>query len=449
MQRKALVFGAGLLLAIASIVPAQAALAAPTVPSPRSVSVTGDPGGGDGATVHWSPPSLPRGTSLSGYTVTISPAERQPNHGVDRLSARTTSDRFGYLTAGTTYSFAVRAVTNRGTSAAVTVSYTRPGAHVESLYALSSTGSIVSTPVAGGAVTTVATGIASFDADQAGNVYAIPTAGTSIVKYPTAGGSPSTVVSGLSGVSHLQIDTAGRFYVDKAGSVERIAATNGRVTTTVLGPSGKLRDVSGAGLVTTATQSITSYSITFAQYPAAGGAAMSWTLGGYPGIARMAADAQGNVYADIVSGGASGAVFWERITPGQTTLNGDSSLGVVTYDAAALAANGDFSLLEAAKWCNAPSTYPPPVGIGCVPDYSLASVWKRTAAGTVTSTPATGFQLGGEAGPQPVSLGASSLAGDVFVDVSAGPSVGLWKVPAAGGTATQIATGQYTNLVVG
>lgn len=133
MYRAVLTVVATAALVIGGVSPAQAAPLSSVLSAPTAVRVAGS---GSDADVTWSPPRS--GANVTGYKVTIRPAESQPDAGVDRLPASARRDHFGDLHIGTTYTFAVRAIAARGTGAAVAIRYraTTPAPTAQSLFAL-------------------------------------------------------------------------------------------------------------------------------------------------------------------------------------------------------------------------------------------------------------------------------------------------------------------------
>ncbi|WP_175473000.1 hypothetical protein, partial [Curtobacterium sp. MMLR14_014] len=159
------------------------------------------------------------------------------------------------------------------------------------------------------------------------------------------------------------------------------------------------------------------------------------TIVGYP--AGVLADSHGNVYVDIRSTGGAGSWVWYQLKPGATQLTQIEPRYAFEY----AAANADgFSLLQSAQFCPAPSEYRPG---GCTIDRGIPDKLVVGSGGTST-VPVTGLT----AGSRGEHLGAVSAGGDVFVSVDSGPSVGLWKVPAAGGAAQQLDAAQYSRLLV-
>jgi hypothetical protein len=448
MYRAVLTVAAAAVLVTVGALPAQAAPAASTPGTPTTVRVTGS--GGD-ADVTWGAPQT--GAKVTGWRVTITPAEQQPDHGVDNLRASARSDHFGALTARTTYSFAVRAVGAKGLGPAVTVKHTATGTTtdptVQSLFALDPAGNVVRFPVSGsGAPTTIAAKGAGYTADDRGDVF-VPSADlTSITMYPVGGGAARTIASGLHLTADLRSDVAGNLYwVDSvSGSVVKLPVTGGTAKTVVgfnaasasvlrawsVGRDGTVATQAGDGgaiVVNTAAPSgaTTSRTLTFA-----GG---NDTLG-YPTAVLL--DGHGNVYLNERSPGGAGYFGWYLLTPGSTLQTKVAPRLAFEY---AATNSGSFSILQSAEWCTSPAEYGP---TGCAINRSIPDMLVRGADGSSKTLPVTGIT----AGSRGANLGAATESGDVWIDIDQGPTPGLWRVPAAGGAAQQVSAAQFTRLLV-
>lgn len=443
MYRALITVAAAAALVIGGVAPATAAPSSSAPGAPTAVRVTG---AGDSATVTWGPPKS--GAKVTGWKVTISPAQHQPDQGVDRLPAKARSDRFGDLTPKTTYRFSVRAIGAKKTGRTILVRYTTPSVvdTTQSLFALDASGNVVRFAEDGsGTGKVVAANGTGFAADDVGDVFTPSADLTSILFHPADGSATRTLATGLHLTPDLRSDVAGNLYwIDSAtGAVQKLPVGSSTATTVLdLGgtasgsdqrywtvtPDGKVvvfggpaskTYVKGTGI---APRSLTSTSGLGIGYPAA-----------------VLADSHGNVYLDIRSPGAAGSWAWYLLKPGATAPSVIEPRLAFEYGAA----NADgFSLLQSAEWCAAPAEYPTS-HTGCKVDRTIPDKLVVGAGGT--STVAVSGITAGSRGP---NTGAASDDGDVFVDVDSGPSAGLWRVPASGGAAQQLSSAQYSRLLV-
>ncbi|OIH96337.1 fibronectin type III domain-containing protein [Curtobacterium sp. MCBA15_001] len=443
MYRAVLTVAAAAVLVAVGVTPAQAA---PTVPgAPSSVAVSGT--GGD-ADVTW---GLPRsGGAVTGWQVTISPADQQPNRGVDRLPAAARRDHFGSLRDGVTYTFAVRAVGARGTGPAVQVRHraSTPAPAAESLFALDAAGNVVRYPTTGtGTARTIAPNGAGYTADDRGDVFVPSADRTSVLMYPAGGAAPRTVVSGQHLTADLRSDVAGNLYwVDSvSGSVVRLPVTGGAPEPWVSFPQSSLSGARGLWAVgrdgTVSTWSGNQATVTVTSRTPAGATstrAVSFgTVGTFGYVQALLADGHGGLYVNWLSPGAAGAFIWYALPAGATTWVSAEPRLAFEY----AATNTDsFRLLQSAEWCTTPSE-----NTGkCAVDRSIPALTTRAVDGTTTSVPVTGLT----AGSRGANIAAADGAGDVFVDIDAAPTAGLWRVPAAGGAAQQLSAAQFSRLLV-
>lgn len=427
MQRPTLLAVATAFIAVAVLTTAAPADAAPSQPSPPAhVAVTGQD---DSATVTWSAGPPVRRAHVTGYTVAVTPTvqhHRHRDHGVQTVSARTFSARFGHLAAATTYTFTVRAKSGQRTSAPVSVQYTRPAAHVESLYAVDGAAALVRRPVSGGAWKTVAPSGAGYAVDASGTAYVPSADRKTITAYPEAGGS-TVVATGLT-ISDRKLfaDDAGDLFFTQDWTV--VELPHGSRTTRVVG-AGAVAAVSPDGFVAAQTKGAD-----VLLYDPSGA---SRRIPGMPYnyLLAKAVDSAGNVVILNPTSGASGYYSIGVVPAGTTTYT-----SLLEPDAVvALDHEGVLSGLQTATWCNAPSRN---TG-SCVEDTRVSSLWRRTPAGTVTTTPISGLDIGLYT-PAP----AVDAAGDVFVSPINGPDTGLVRVPASGGAVEQLDTATYDELSV-
>jgi hypothetical protein len=428
-------------LVVTGALPATAAPA--TKPgAPTSVRVVG---AADQATVQWSLPKS--GGKVVGWTVAVTPAEQQPDNGVDRLGASARWDRFGALHAGTTYTFAVRAVGAKATTGpAVKVRYTATAAPAEtesqSLFALDVSGAVVRFGTDGStAATTIAANGAGYTADDRGDVF-VPSADlTSIVMYPAGGRAPQMIATGLHLTADLRSDVAGNLYWKDSvsGAVKELPVTGG-TPVTVLPSTGITWAVGRDGTVSAWTGDTTKAAVT-TRTPA--GTTTTRTLssgatGVFGYVRTMIADGHGGLYVNWSSPGAAGAYSWAALPAGATTWTSAEPKLAFEYGATNTAG---FRLLQSAEWCTSPAEYTP---TGCGVDRSITTMVVRAADGTSSTVPVSGVT----AGNRGANVGAADEDGDVFFDVGTGATPGLWRVPAAGGAAQQLAGTQYSRLLV-
>lgn len=436
MYRAVLTAAAAAALVIGGVTPAVAAPSSALPGAPTSVQVSGS---GDGAAVTWSPPRS--GAMPTGWRVTISPATNQPGHGVDRLPANARSDRFGWIRAGVTYSFSVRATTAHGTGPEVRLRYTAPRttAVAQSLFALDASGALVRFPTSGtGTARTVTAAGAGYAADDVGDVFVPSADRTSILFHPARGGAARVLATGLHLTADLRSDVAGNVYwVDSvSGAVMKLGLKGGSVST-VLPSSGTAWTVGRDGTVSAFTT--TSNGGTVATASPQGTvttrtvAAANGTPIGY--FAGLLADGRGTLYVSYRAFGGSYYHGWWSLTPGSSTL-----VQVDTRLAYQYSATNDDSLVlgQSGQWCPALSEESPINP--CVVDHTVTHLWSQNASG-VTKDVATSGVLARSNG---LWIGAADTAGDLFVDADSG----LWRIPATGGPAKQLSTAQWSRLLV-
>lgn len=442
MYRAVLTVAAAAALVIGGVSPAQAAPGSSVPGAPTSVRVVGS---GTDADVTWGAPRA--GAKVTGYRVTISPAERQPDAGVDRLSATARWDHFGDLRIGTTYTFSVRAVAARGTGPAVSVRYraTTPAPVAESLFALDAKGAVVRFPTTGsGGPATVASAGAGFTADDRGDVFVPSADRTSILMYPADGSVARTVATGLHLTADLRSDTAGNLYWQDAvsASIMVLPVTGGaprevvpfRFSTTTL--RGPLWTVGRDGTVWTVTGNALTLVLTQVSPSGVLTTRPIW-YEGIPGVPEaLLADASGNLFVDIAVDGPAGYFFWFSMPAGQTAL---TRLSGASFGTAATNATR-FSLLQSADWCNQAAD----LSGTCTADRTITTELVAGADGSQTVLPVTGLT----AGSRRSFVGASAGSGAVFTVIDQGPTPGLWRVPPGGGAAQRLSSAQYTRLLV-
>lgn len=423
MQRPTLLAAAAAFIAVAALTTGAPANAAPAQPAPPTrVSVSGQ---ADSATVTWAAGAPVRRTHVTGYTVAVTPSGRHRHHRTETVGPRTFSARFGHLAEATTYTFTVRAKSGRTLSAPVSVQYTRPAAHVESLYALDAGGALVSRPVTGGTWRTITADGTGYAVDGSGTAYVASADRHTITAYPESGGSRVVATGVTVDGRSLFADHAGDLFFTHDWAI--LELPHGSVTTRTVG-AGAVVSVSPDGHVAAQAKAAN----VLAYEPS--GAGRSVPAAPYEYLHVLGVDDAGAVYVRNSSTGASGYSSVDVAPGGSTTLT--TLLGPdVTV---ALSQTGVLSGLQPVKWCNAPSR----ASGSCIPDTRVDSLWQRTAAGTVTTKPITGLDVGSFA------QAASDTAGDVFVSPTDGPDTGLVRVPATGGAVQQLDTATYQRLSV-
>jgi len=436
VYRAVLTVAATAALVIGGVTPAVAAPSSRLPGAPTSVQVSGS---GDGAAVTWSPPRS--GATPTGWRVTVSPNTNQPAHGVDRLPASARSDRFGWIRAGVTYSFSVRATTSRGTGPEVRVRYTAPRSTTvaQSLFALDGVGALVRYPTSGTAAPrTVTTAGAGYTADDVGNVFVPSTDRTAILFHPAGGGAARVLATGLHLTPDLRSDVAGNLYwVDSvSGAITKLGLKGGSVTT-VLPSSGTAWTVGRDGTVSAFTTTSNGGTVVTASPQGTVRtrtvAAANGTPIGY--FAGLLADGKGTLYVSYRAFGGSFYYGWWSLAAGSSTLQ-----QVDTRLAYQYSATNDSSLVlgQSAEWCAAIAEQWPPNP--CVADHTVTHLWSQDASGATKDVATSGVL----ARPNGLWLGAADTAGDLFVDAESG----LWRIPAAGGAAQRLSTAQWSRLLV-
>jgi hypothetical protein len=437
VKRQALLV-AGVVAFAAALVAPQAASAATAAPAaPTAVAVTGTPS--LDATVTWAPPhSTP--SAITGYTVSITPAERQPNHGVDALPASARSDRFGDLTAGTTYTFAVRSVSRTGTGSPVRATYTAP--LPQSFYGLSATGAVERFPLSGGAGTVIVPSCGSgYAVDDVGDVVVPATGGTSLVVYPASGGAGRTIATGLSITGGLQFDVPGDLFFQSGSNIVELPATGAPQRT--VGPFVGPWTVSADGTVTTITSGdlYAGFITAVTTYSPSGTVTTRQLADPLQEFASaIEVDGHGNVFF-VASAVGPQWTGWYELPAGSTT---ESIVDGTLLDENGAAYQGGFVEVHDAAFC---STTGNPALRCTQAQFAITTRTSVAPDGTKTDLPASGFELGSfTTGVDHV--GAVDDAGDLLATVPGGDTPGLWLVPASGGAAKLVDAGQFTQLRV-
>ncbi|WIB78254.1 fibronectin type III domain-containing protein [Curtobacterium sp. MCPF17_002] len=439
MYRAALTVAAAAALVIGGITPAVAAPPSRLPGVPTSVQVSG---AGDGATLTWNAPRT--GAAVTGWKVTISPSQRQPDHGVDLLPAAARSDRFGDLIAGTRYALTVRATGAKGAGPAVRVGYTAPRSTrvAQSLFALDASGALVRFPTSGsGRTTTVAAKGAGFTADDIGDVF-VPSADLkSILLYPSGGGAARTLATGLHLTADLRSDVAGNLYwVDSvSGAITKLPVTGGNPVA-LLPSSRNAWSVGRDGSVSAVTATSTGGTVVTAS-PRGIVSTRTITVAGGMSIGTFAgllADGRGTLYLSYRASGGTFYHSWWALPAGSSSLTSVGSRLAYAYSAT----NNDSLVLgQSAEWCAAIAEGGPNA---CTADHTVTHLWARNADGTTQEVTTSGVA----AQSNGLWIGAADSAGDLFVDAVTGATPGLWRVPAAGGAAQRLSPAQFSRLLV-
>lgn len=438
MNRVFIVAATAAALVLGAAAPAAAAPTQSVPSAPTNVHVSGS---ADAATITWSAPG--RSAAITGWTVTMTPYEQQPDKGVDRLPASARSDRYGYLTAGVTYTFTVKATNRRGAGPAVSARYTRPATTptTSALFGLDTASNLVRFPTDGSSTAvTVAPNAVGYTANRQGDAF-VPSAGaTGITEYPHDGSAARVVASGLHVTPDLRTDDAGDlFWADSvSGAITRLPAAGGAPSVVPgLGTPGSLWAVSAKGAVATFRHASSGDVLTVRT---AAGVVTTRTLNGsgpFPSgrADALAIEADDDVYVHSWTVGASGYNTWYLLPIGVTEPTKLSDR--VAFEIGALSRNG-FVLVESKQWCAAPAEYPTP----CAIDRSFSDELVRSGT-TTTKYSVSGITAEDRA---PV-FGATDAAGDLFADIPGGATPGLWRVPAGGGAARQLSVKQFTRLL--
>lgn len=438
MHKAVIVAVAAAALVLGAAAPATAAPGRSVPQAPVSVSVRG---ADDTATMSWRAPV--RSAPITGWIVSAKPVDQRRDHDVAHLQARVRSYRSTSLTPGTTYAFSVRATNTRGSSKAVSVRYTVPAVaapDVPALYGLDAAGNVVRFATDGStASSVVAPNGVGYTADRQGDVFVPSPDGTSITWYPRDGRTPGTVKAGLHVSPDLRNDDTGNLYwADSTTGAVTELSTAGVVTTVPgLGTPGSLFAVAGNGAVATFRHASSGDVLTVRT---AAGAVTTRTLNGngpFPSgrADAMSIESDGDVYIHSWTVGASGYNTWYLLPLGVTEPTRLSDR--TAFEIGALTRDG-FALVESKQWCAAPAEYPKP----CAIDRSFSDELVRSGTITTAET-VTGITAVDRA---PV-FGAADDAGDVFADIPAGPTPGLWRLPAGGGAAQQLSADQFTRLI--
>ncbi len=445
MYRALITVAAAAALVIGGVAPATAAPSSSAPGAPTAVRVTG---AGDSATVTWGPPKS--GAKVTGWKVTISPAQHQPDQGVDRLPAKARSDRFGDLTPKTTYRFSVRAIGAKKTGRTTLVRYTTPSVvdTTQSLFALDASGNVVRFAEDGsGTGKVVAAKGTGFAADDVGDVFTPSADLTSILFHPADGSATRTLATGLHLTPDLRSDVAGNLYwIDSAtGAVQKLPVGSSTATTVLdLGgtatrqrPALLDRHPGRQGRRARRARSARRTSRAPASRP------RSITSPGSSGVgypAAVLADSHGNVYVDIRSPGAAGSWAWYQLKPGATALERHRAPAGVR-----VRGRERRRVLAAAvrRVVQRPRRVPDqPDRLQASTARSRTSSWSAPVGRPPWRSPASRRGRAGRTrAPPPTTATSSSTS-------TAEPSAGLWRVPASGGAAQQLSSAQYSRLLV-
>ncbi len=420
------------------VAPADAAPRVPVPGTPTHVTVAGTD---DSATLSWRPPR--HSGTITGWLVWVKPREHQPDRGITKLRATARSATFRDLHPGTTYTFGVRAKNARGTGHSTTVTYTPPTPQpvAQGLYALDAANNVVRFPAQGAGVPkVVAPNGTGYVVDQRGNVF-IPSADGTRITERSPKGTVRTVASGLHVTPDLRIDDAGTLYwtdsVSRAVTRLPVGARTASVVPDVgvpglmwsVAPNGTVSTLRPTATVTTLFQRTVSGAVSIRNLTASGP---------FPSgrIDSFRSDSLGNVYVHAWTVGAAGYSAWYVVPNGS-----DDATRIADRLAFEIGATTDdgFVLLESKQWCAYPADVPKP----CAIDRSFSDEIVRS--GTTTTTYAVSGITATDRG---LNAGVTDDAGAVFASIPDGPTPGLWRIPAGGGQAQQLATAPYSRLSV-
>jgi hypothetical protein len=438
-MKRVFVLVCSVILSLAWVAPAQAAAKPAWVKptAPTAVTVVAGKTAGQ-AVLSWSSPSTAGTKKIYGYSIVKDGGGARSVYWqkADRDTSKGYTRTFKNLKVGVATTFTVKAWSLAGSSPAATASYTAvPTPTVATVYSVdTATSSVVAVPVSGGAPVTVfsAPDISGLIADSSGNVYF--TAGGAIKKV-AAGGAVSTLATGLGG--ELDVDAAGNVYAVDGQNIVRVSPTGKKAVVFTATEGVDHFTVTAAGVVTVKyeTDSVQTTIVTIA--PGEAPASRVVDCLAYCYGSGMLGDDAGTVYINVIATGASGFSWWPRLATDATVVESVQS-GVVRF-AVAVGPGDRFYQLETTSLCVGPPHHPENPNPPCVDNDTVKQIRVINADGT-------------SAGAVPVSGLSLSQGGDLAVDSKgafylASPT-GLAAIPAAGGAATVLATGSFNEVVV-
>jgi len=419
-------------LIVAGAASAESASAAPRFEPqapPTNVSATGDV---SSVTLSWAAPTTTGKEAPLEYTTRLTPDAGQPLFGLKFVRPTVHSVTYDHLTAGRTYTLSVSDAGRHGVSKPVSVTYTPQS--TETLFAVDGTGTLVKTPVAGGATTSVAAGTISYAVDAAGDAFVLT---STTVEEITAAGVTTTLLTGTNGATALQLDSKNDVFLQEGATIVELPV-GGTTTTTVLSSPARIQgwNVNPAGTVSALEANPGGSTLSIVSIPA-GGPTTTRTVAAVNNANAFNGqfDSKGNLYFTAGYNGASGAQTAEYVPAGTTTVR---SLGGGNFVQGVGLSDANY-LLQSATWCNVPA-----LNAGdCVPDLTVANISVTTNAGVTSTIPVTGLTVGRAKFTSGLATAVTSdTAGRIFVT----ETTGVVSYPSTGGAPTTVLSGIFSDV---
>lgn len=440
-MRRLFVLVCSLVLCVTVVAPARAATAPawpkPTAPTAAAVVVGKTP---SEATLTWSSPTSAGSKKVYGYSIVRDGGDKHLVFWKNAAASPKTGYSYSFvnLKPGTTYTFALKAWSDAGSSVAATVSYTTPGATSSATLVAVSGSSLVSVPAAGGTPKTLVPNgnFGDLRTDGKGSVFWADPSAHTVVKLAAGSSTPTTVASGLVGPRAIAVDGAGTVYIADGPSLIKVTAAGTKSTLYQAASDITTVTVTPSGIVSAAFGAFTNGTTETVVTVTAGGAVstreLDCSMYGY--CTDLIAAADNALWVLIYATGASGYSAWYRLAPNAVTP-ADVVTGTAYYNVG-LDAASTFYITQSATWCTS-------VGEGsgsCTPNYAVADILTVKADGSKGPTlSVSGLTTRGT---------GTQLVFDAAGSIYANAAQGLVKIAATGGAATVVATGSYTDLVL-
>lgn len=439
-MKRLFVFLCSVVLCLAWAAPAQAAAPAwpkPTAPTAAAVVVGKTP---SEATLTWSSPTSAGSKKVYGYSIVRDGGDKHLTFWQNAAPSPKTSYSYSFvnLKPATTYTFALKAWSDAGSSVAANVSYTTPGVTASAtIYAVSGS-SLVSVPAAGGTPKTVVPSgnFTDLSTDGKGSVFwADPTAHT-VYKLAAGSSTPAKVASGLAGPRAIAVDAAGTVYIADGSNLIKVTASGTKSTlyqaasdliNVTVTPSGIVSAPFGA-FVNGTNETV----VTVTAAGAVSTRELQCEMVGY--CADVLAAPDNALLLHVYATGGSGYSGYQWLAP-----NGVDPADIgdrLAYYAVGVDAAGTFLVAETAEFCTSPGEN---TG-SCRPNLAVTDILTINADGSHGPTvPVSGFTL--------VPSG-SDLVIDAAGTIYANAAEGLVRIAPTGGAAAVVASGNYADLVL-
>lgn len=439
-MKRVFVVLSSLVLCLAWVAPAQAAAPAwpkPTAPTAAAVVVGKTP---SEATLTWSSPTSAGSKKVYGYSIVRDGGDKHLVFWQNAAASPKTTYAYSFvnLKPATTYTFALKAWSDAGSSVAANVSYTTPGAASSATLFAVSGSSLVSVPATGGTPKTVVSSghFSDLSTDGKGSVFGADATAHTVVKLAAGSSTPTTVASGLAGPRSIAVDAAGTVYIADGPNLIKVTAAGTRSTLYTAAADLVNVTVTPSGIVSAPFGAFTNGTDeTVVTVTAAGAVSTRELQCGMIGYCADLIAAPNNAsLLHVYATGGSGYDGYDWLAPNgvDPTDIGDR----LAYYAVGMDAAGTFYVAQSATWCTSPGE-----GSGtCRPDLSVPDIITVRNDGTKGPT----LTVSG----MTMLRGTTRLVVDVAGTIYANAAQGLVKVAPTGGAAAVVASGSYTDLVL-